>query len=66
MDIWVERQRKFCYFAIFWSTLTEGVRIFVAACIKFLSNKGGENVPLLFGPSLHGTVENDLLKLDYI
>lgn len=50
----------------FWFTLRKDISIFVISCIDYLSTIGGDNVPRDFGPSLHGTKPNDLLKFEYI
>lgn len=39
---------------------------FGRACIHRLSTVEGEKIPRPFGPSIHGTKENDLLQFDYI
>lgn len=50
----------------YWQTMTEDVKTSVRACFHCLPNLGREKIPRRFGPPVHGTKRNELVKFDYI
>lgn len=46
----------------FWDTLPKFGDLLVLACIHFIFTTGGDRIPRMFGPAVHGTKANDPLQ----